>query len=140
MNDNPNPAPALPITSSSGLPRQAIIILRGIAGGIFGGAIGFFVFQWLARQGMYGRMIPGALIGLGAGLAARGRSVALGVLCAIAAIALSIFAEWAVRPFLIDKSFSFFVTHLHQWSAMTMIMMGLGAVFAYWLGQGREQE
>jgi hypothetical protein len=136
MNDNPYSTP-LPRANSSGLPRQAIIILRGIAGGVVGGVCGFFVFQWLARQGMYGMMIPGALIGMGAGLAARGRSVVLGVLCAIGAMGLSIYAEWAVRPFLVDKSLGFFVTHLHQLSAMTMIMMGLGAVFAYWLGQGR---
>src|SRR6478752_3597929 len=114
------------------------ILLRGIAGGLVGGAIGFFVFQWLARRNLYGMMIPGAMIGLAAGLAARGRSVALGILCIVGAIALAVFAEWYMFPFVKDESFSYFLTHLHQKSAIKLIMMGLGAAFAYWLGQGRE--
>src|SRR5438045_782112 len=116
---------------------SAFVLLRGVLGGIVGGAVGFFVFQWLARRGYYGMMIPGAAVGLGAGLAARTRSVPLGILCALAAIGLSLVAEWTVFPFIKDKSLSFFLTHVHQLRPMTMIMMGLGAVFAYWLGQGR---
>jgi hypothetical protein len=114
------------------------VLLRGIAGGIVGGAIGFFVFQWLARRNLYGMMIPGAMIGLAAGLAARGRSVALGILCVVGAVALAVFAEWYMFPFVKDESFSYFLRHLHQKSAIKLIMMGLGAAFAYWLGQGRE--
>jgi hypothetical protein len=83
-----------------------LVLLRGIAGGMVGGVLGFFVFQWLARRGLYGMMIPGAAIGLGAGLAARGKSVALGVICIVAAIALAVFAEWFLFPFVKDKSFS----------------------------------
>jgi len=113
------------------------VLLRGIAGGVLGGAIGFFVVRWLARQGMYGMMIPGAMIGLGAALTARGRSVVLGVICALAAVALAIFIEWALFPFVKDKSLSFFLEHLHLLRPMTMIMIGLGAAFAFWLGQGR---
>ena len=141
MTSDPTQAPAHLAAPSHKLPNSAIVILRGVAGGIAGGAIGFFVFQWLARQGMYGMMIPGAAIGLGAGLAAGGRSVALGVLCAIAAVGLSIFAEWyrPGGPFRADPSFLYFLTHLHQLDSapMKFIMMGLGTAFAYWLGQGR---
>jgi hypothetical protein len=121
---------------TTGLP-DALVILRGIGGGIVGGVIGYFTVRWLAGQGMYGMMIPGALIGLGAAVAARGRSLLLGLLCAVAAVAAAIFIEWAVFPFMKDKSFSFFITHLNHLKPMTMIMIGLGAVFAFWLGQGR---
>jgi hypothetical protein len=116
------------------------ILLRGIAGGIVGGVIGFFVFQWLARRGMYGMMIPGASIGLGAGLAARGRSVALGVLCLIGALCLAVFAEWKRVPFNNDPSLTFFVTHLAHLRNLPVkaIMAAVGAAFAYWLGQGRD--
>jgi hypothetical protein len=86
---------------------------------------------------MYGMMIPGALIGLGAALAAQGRSVLLGLICAAAAVAAAILIEWAVFPFIKDKSLSFFLAHLHQLRPMTMIMIGLGGVLAFWLGQGR---
>ena len=118
-------------------PVAVMVVVRGILGGVVGGVVGYIVFQWLARQGMYGMMIPGALIGLGAGLAARGRSMTLGVLCALAAVGVSIFAEWTLFPFIKDKSFGYFVTHLHQLRPLTLIMMGIGAAFAYWLGQGR---
>ncbi len=124
----------MPMTS--GL-ASALVILRGIAGGIVGGVIGFFLVRWLAGQGMYGMMIPGALIGLGASLAARGKSLTLGILCAVAAVVAAVVIEWAVFPFLKDKSFSFFIAHLNHLKPMTMIMIGLGAVLAFWLGQGR---
>jgi hypothetical protein len=116
---------------------RALIVLRGIVGAAVGGAVGFVVFQWLARRGLYGMMIPGAFVGFGAGLAARGRSLPLGILCAVAAIGLALAAEWATFPFVKDKSLSFFLTHLHELRASTLIMIGLGAVFAFWFGQGR---
>jgi hypothetical protein len=117
--------------------KSALVILRGIAGGVLGGVVGFFVFQWLARSGLYGMVIPGAAIGLGAGLAARGRSLALGVICALGAIGLSIFAEWALFPFVKDTSLSFFLAHVHEKHPWKLIMMGIGGVLAFWLGQGR---
>src|SRR5688572_27483519 len=91
--------------SSSGI----AVLLRGLAGAIVGGAIGFFVFRLLVRQGLYGMMIPGALLGLGAGVAARGKSIPLGIACALTAIALAICAEWSVFPFKNDPSLEFFV-------------------------------
>jgi hypothetical protein len=114
------------------------VLLRGIAGGIVGGAIGFYVFQWLVRRGLYGMMIPGAAIGLGAGLAARGRSGLLGVLCVVGAIVVAVIAEWYMFPFAKDESLSYFLTHLHHKAAIKLIMIAVGAAFAYWLGQGRE--
>jgi hypothetical protein len=117
----------------------ALILLRGIAGGIVGGVVGFFVFQWLARRGLYGMMIPGAAVGLGAGLAARGRSQALGILCLIAAVCLAVVAEWHRAPFKNDPSLIYFLTHLHRLDNLPVkaIMGAVGAAFAYWLGQGR---
>ena len=115
------PANATPMTS-------VLVIVRGIAGGVLGGVVGFFVFQWLARSGLYGMVIPGAAIGLGAGLAARGRSVVLGVICALGAVVLSIFAEWALFPFVKDNSLSFFLAHMHELHPWKLIMMGIGGV------------
>ena len=116
---------------------SAFILARGIAGGILGGVVGYFVFQWLARQGFYGMMIPGALIGVGAGWAARGRSQALGIMCGVAAVGLAIWAEWQMFPFAKDESLGFMLANLHQKAPLKLIMMALGAVFAYWFGQGR---
>ena len=113
------------------------VVLRGIAGGIVGGVIGYFIFRWLVRQGMYGMMIPGALIGLGAGLAARRKSTVLGVVCAAGALVTAVVIEWHLFPFAKDESFAFFLAHLHHLSPMKLIMIGLGGVFAFWFGQGR---
>ena len=122
--------------STNGM-NHALVILRGIVGAVIGGAIGFFVFRLLAKNGLYGMIIPGALLGLGAGLAARSRSQTLGILCAIAAVVLSVIAEWSEFPFVKDASLSYFVTHVHTLPAVKLIMMAIGVGLAYWLGQGR---
>ena len=126
---------ALPLPASG--TQQALVILRGLAGAAIGGAIGYLVFRWLARSGLYGIIVPGALLGLGAGLAARGHSMLLGVIAACAALVLSIFAEWSLFPFIKDGSLSYFVTHVHTLPAIKLIMMAIGVGLAYWLGQGR---
>jgi hypothetical protein len=113
------------------------VLVRGGLGAMAGAAVGVLAFRWLAQQGFYGIMLPGALIGLGAGWAARGRSVSLGVFCAIAALLVAVVAEWAVFPFVKDKSFSFFLLHVHELPAAKLLMMALGVAFAYWFGQGR---
>ena len=125
-------APAGPRVSN-----PAFVLLRGLAGAAVGGLVGFFVFRWLAQQGLYGIMIPGALVGLGAGLASRGRSIPLGLVCAVAALALAIFAEWHLFPFRKDNSLSFFVAHVHELPPIKLVMMAAGALFAYWFGVGR---
>jgi hypothetical protein len=117
--------------------RQAFVILRGIVGAVIGGAIGYFVFRWLAKSGFYGMIIPGALLGLCAGLAARGQSITLGIIAAIAALVLSVIAEWSVFPFVRDGSLVYFVTHVHTLPAIKLIMIAMGVGLAYWLGQGR---
>jgi len=131
----PSPVPM----NAAGSPQAnaALVLLRGVAGAAVGGVVGYFVFRFLARQGLYGIMIPGALVGLGAGLAARGRSIVLGAICAVAAVGLAIYAEWSAFPFAKDQSFSFFLAHVHELRAVKLVMMGLGAAFAYWFGQGR---
>ena len=117
--------------------RQAFVIVRGIVGAIIGGAIGYLVFWWLTKSGFYGMIVPGALLGLGAGLAARGQSVTLGILCALTALVLSVIAEWSLFPFVRDGSLVYFVTHVHTLPAIKLIMMAMGVGLAYWLGQGR---
>jgi hypothetical protein len=134
MNDLPVREVA---TAMRGTQGSLAVLLRGVAGAIVGGAVGIFVFQLLARQGLYGIMIPGAILGLGAGLVARGRSIPLGVACALAALALAIFAEWTMFPFAKDKSLGFFIAHVHELPAMKLVMIGIGALFAFWFGVGR---
>jgi hypothetical protein len=120
-------------------PRPVYVLLRGIAGGLVGAVAGYFLFRYLASRGMLGYAIPGASIGLFAGLAARGQSRTLGAICAIAAVLMAIYCEWASAPFAADGSLSFFVVHLHRLPGLKIkaIITALGAACAYWLGQGR---
>jgi hypothetical protein len=120
-------------------PRHGYVLLRGLAGGLVGAVAGYFLFHYLARRGIFGYAIPGAAIGLFAGLAARGQSKTLGIVCAIAAVLLAIFCEWSHAPFKADGSLSYFVLHLHQLDSLGVkaIVTALGAACAYWLGQGR---
>jgi len=138
MLNTPNSLPP-EVAEGDAPPRRNDVLLRGIIGGLVGAVAGYFLFQYLARRGMFGYAIPGASIGLVAGLAAQGQSKTLGVFCAIAAVLMAIYCEWASAPFAADGSLSFFVLHLHRLPGLKIkaIITALGAACAYWLGQGR---
>lgn len=129
MNNNDESAPPAP--------NQTHILLRGLAGAVAGGIAGYFVFVLLLKNGLYSSLIPGALLGLGAGWAARGRSAVLGIVCAVATAPLTVIGEWSVMPFIKDKSLAFFVSHLHELPPLHLLMMALGIAAAWWFGQGR---
>jgi len=135
------PKPPESIPESARPSSQLLVLFRGIAGGAVGGVVGYFLFRWMLTKGFYALVLPGALLGLGAGLAARARSLPLGVVCGVAGLVLTVFTEWCRPggPFKADPSFLYFVTHLHQLDGgvVTYVMMGLGAACAYWFGQGR---
>jgi hypothetical protein len=118
---------------------STLVLLRGIVGGAVGGVVGYLLFRWLLSKGFYALVLPGALLGLGAGLAARGRSQPLAIVCAAAAICLAFYAEWVRAPFAKDGTFVYFVTHLHELNgaSVKLVMIALGALCAYWFGQGR---
>ena len=129
--------PPTTLAPAASAKNHAFILLRGIIGAAVGALVGYFVFRWLARTGLYGIMMPGLLLGLGAGLAARGQSQGLGILCGLVAVVVTVFDEWSVFPFVKDSSFGFFVAHVHELPPIKLAMMGLGALAAYWFGQGR---
>jgi hypothetical protein len=116
-----------------------MVILRGLAGAVIGGVLGWFAFEWLMEQGFYGLALPGALIGIGCGLLSGGTSELNGVLCAAAAAIVALILEWRHFPFVADESFGYFVTHLHQVRGIAWLMVVLGAVFGFWFGRGRSR-
>ena len=65
-----------------------------LIGAAAGGAIGFFAFGWLLRQGYYAMVLPGAMVGIGCGLLSRRDSLVRGILCGLAGLALGLFCEW----------------------------------------------
>jgi len=112
--------------------------LAGIVGAIVGSAVGYFAFFVLARQGFYAMVLPGALLGLGCGFLSGFQSNALGTICGLLAVLLGLFTEWRFAPFTDDGSFAYFSTHAHDLNPVTLVMIAVGGLFAFWFGKGRE--
>jgi hypothetical protein len=110
---------------------SAFTLLLGLVGAIVGGAIGYFAFFWISQQGFYALVLPGGLLGLGAGSFARARSIPLAVICCIAALGLGLYTEWRFAPFVVDGSFTYLVTHALDLKPITLIMLGLGTFLGY---------
>lgn len=117
-----------------------LVIVRGIGGALAGGVLGVVIFTLLVRYvGIYAMAIPGALVGLGGGYAARTRSLVLGIICvALAAVAM-ILAEWWNFPWQKDESLGFFLQNLHHLSTLFWLSLLLGGGLAFWFGQGNER-
>ena len=114
-----------------------LILVRGLAGAVAGAVVGYFVFYWLYKNGFYAIMLPGLAMGMAAGGMAGGKSRLLGILCAVAALAVGVYSEWTIGPFKKDPSLTFFITHLHFLPPIKLILIGLGSAAAFWFGQGR---
>ena len=121
-------------------PNQPRTIALGLLGAAVGGCLGYFAFFWIARQGFYALVLPPALLGLGAGLCARRRSVCLAVICGVAGLALGLFTEWRFAPFVANDSLAYFITHIHTLKPITMIMLGLGVFLSYRLAHCGERK
>lgn len=118
--------------------NQSPTIALGLLGAAVGGCVGYFAFFWMARQGFYALALPGGLLGLAAGLCARGRSPLLAALCGLAGLALGLFTEWQFAPFVADHSFSYFLTHVHTLQPVTLLMLALGVFLSYSLALRRK--
>ena len=110
-----------------------------LLGAAVGGLVGYFVFKLLMAQGFYGLMLPGGLLGMGAGVF-RTPSKTTSVVCGILALALGVVAEWSVLPFKADGSFQYFVLHLYELQFVTLIMIAIGAAVGFWIPFRRGQE
>jgi len=108
---------------------QSLLVLCGAAAG---GTLGYFTFFWVLTQGFYGLVLPGGLLGLGAGIA-RNRSIWLAVGCGLLAIALGLFTEWRYAPFIKDESLGYFLLHPHELKPITLLMIALGGLIGFWV-------
>lgn len=112
----------------------------GLVGAAVGGVAGFFVFQWIFRQGFYALIIPGASLGLVGGYCVRGRSVPFAILCGIAGLALGLFTEWRFFPFAKDESLVYYITHIQGKRPITLIMLAIGTVISFRLALGMDEK
>jgi len=106
--------------------------LPALGGALVGGIVGYFAFFWIVHQGFYGLVIPGGLLGLGAGIV-KNRSVWVAVVCGLLAIALGLFTEYRFAPFVANKSFGYFLAHVLELKPMTLLMIGLGGFIGFWV-------
>lgn len=118
------------------VPSQQRTIVLGLLGAVAGGCLGFVAFVWIAQQGFYALLLPPVLLGLGAGLCVRRRSNFLAAVCGVAGLALGLFSEWRIAPFVDDGSFVYFITHVYLLRPITMIMLVLGTFISYRLALG----
>jgi len=118
---------------------DAIKIILGILGAVVGGTVGHYAFTWIVGQGFYALVIPGAFLGLGFSAGFQSKSTAAAVFCATAAVGLELFSEWSVFPFAKDTGFQFFLVHVHQLEPITLIMVALGGLCAFWTVGGNRR-
>jgi hypothetical protein len=107
------------------------VVALGLLGAVAGAIAGYFIFSWLLGQGFYALASPPALLGLGAGVCARGRSVPLAIVCAVAGLLLGLYCEWTFRPWVEDDSLPYFLHHLHELRPLTWLMLVTGVVVGY---------
>ena len=121
-------------------PHRPQTIALGLLGAAIGGCVGYFAFFWAARQGFYALILPPALLGLTAGWFARCRSTPLAIVCALAGLALGLYTEWQRAPFIADKSFPYFLTHVHQLKPFTLLLLALGVFMCYRFALGVDRK
>ena len=114
------------------MPRHLISDLLGLVGAAIGGTVGFYTFLWLLKQGYYGLIVPGAFLGLGCSVLANHRSVVRGIVCGVAAFALSQFADWYCT--ITDERFVEFIRNGRTLTPVTMLMTGVATFIAFWTG------
>jgi hypothetical protein len=110
-----------------------------LAGGVAGGLLGYLAFVWMAGQGLYAIVLPGAGIGLGCGALAQRSSLATGLVAGLAALAAGIYAQWRFAPFVADDSLGFFLQHLGDVQPAMLLMIAFGGLCGFWFGRGRSE-
>ncbi len=106
--------------------------LLALCGALVGGLIGYHAFFWVASQGFYAMVLPGGLVGLGAGLVLN-RSIWVAIACGLLAAVLGVYTEFRFAPFIADSSFKYFITHLFDLSAVTLLMIAAGWGIGFWI-------
>lgn len=114
-------------------------LLLTFAGAIAGGILGYFAFYWMATQNFYALILPGGLLGAGAGLG-RNRRMWPALVAGLLAILLGLFTEWRFFPFKKDESLTYFLIHFYELKPVTLIMIALGGALGFYLPYSRMEE
>jgi ABC-type amino acid transport system permease subunit len=105
--------------------------------GVIGGTIGHFLFLWIIRQGFEALVLPGALVGIGAGIIMKERSVPLMIVCGLVGLFAGLLSEWRAFPFIKDEGFAYFLSHIQDLRPITLLMLALGTFAGAYFARGR---
>jgi hypothetical protein len=98
--------------------RNALALCAALAGG----AVGHLLFFWIAAQGFYALILPGALVGVAAGLVPT-RSAWVAVVCGLLALAFGLVTEYRFSPF----------TNVAGLQPIKLVMIAVGGLLGFWL-------
>jgi hypothetical protein len=112
--------------------------LLALLGAIAGGTVGYWAFFWIVEQEFYGLILPGGLLGLGAGIV-KNRSWLIAVLCGLSAIGLGMYTEWRYAPFVKDESLAYFLAHILDLKPVTLLMIAVGGFLGFWVPFSRRE-
>jgi hypothetical protein len=116
--------------------RWLVEAARGLVGGVVGGVLGYLGFRWILSHGFYGLALPGITLGAGCGALSGTRSVVRGVLCGLAALALSLFSDWTVTLINGERpTFVYYLSHLQDQTPVTLLLIVVGTLAGYWFGK-----
>ena len=94
-----------------------------------GGVIGYYGVGWIATQGFYAMMLPGGLLGYAAGFA-KSRSIAVPIICGIAATLLGFYSEWQTFW---NVDLNGFLNLIPDLEPISLIMIALGGFLGFWI-------
>ncbi len=114
--------------------KSTLALLAALGGAV----VGYFAFLWIARQGFYALVVPGALVGIAASFFPT-RSAAISVVCGLIALLTGLLSEWRFAPFIADGSLPYFFTHIHQLRPITLIMIAVGTFIGFWAPYSRSR-
>ena len=128
--------PVVPPPTGKGEPTWGDVMAYPLAcvGAMVGAGVGVWVSNLAWRSGLYAVIVVGILTGFGAILLARRGNWGVALVAGVIGLAGGILAEWWILPMRDDDSLTYFVTHIHQVYPFDLLIIGVGAVCAAYIG------
>ncbi len=118
--------------------KLLIEFVPGLIGGAVGAALGYLAVAYLLRNsGFWVPILPGAFAGIACGQLSAVGSKRRGVANGLIGLAAAIFAQWRLfsPPFEFDGSLPAYCRHLLELPPLTLGLMVLNGLLAFWWGR-----
>lgn len=111
--------------------------IRRATGAIVGAGVGTFAYWLLLQRNYHVLAAVGAGVALGVAAMSRTRHLACGLATGVLAVLASVLVEAWFRPFAADGSFGYFLSHLHELPANSLVSLAAVAALGVYFGRGR---